>query len=95
MAYFPTRYIIFYQSLGALHHFLSIEVTRTRHRLILSQARYSRELLDRASMGECKPIATPMPTKGRSTSSTAPYCNPTHYWRLVGGPSRDQIFPIV
>ncbi|XP_041004069.1 uncharacterized mitochondrial protein AtMg00810-like [Juglans microcarpa x Juglans regia] len=71
--------------MGALHHFLGIEVTRDSQGLTLSQGRYARELLDRASMGECKPIATPMPIKGRTHASTTAYCNPTYNRKLVGG----------
>lgn len=77
----------FLKTWGSLHHFLSIKVHRTTQGLTLSQACYTRELQDHASMGEWKPTATPnpMPSKGWTTSSTEPYCDPTHYRRLVGG----------
>jgi hypothetical protein len=41
--------------LGALHHFLSIVVTRSSDGLFLSQLQYAIELLQRAGMAECHP----------------------------------------
>ena len=74
------------KDLGFLHHFLGIEVHRIPTGLFLSQHRYALDLLERASMSSCKPISTPMPSKGQHL----PNCNelypdPTHYRSIVGG----------
>ena len=74
------------KDLGFLHHFLGIEVHRIPTGLFLSQHRYALDLLERALMSFCKPISTPMPSKGQHL----PNCNelypdPTHYRSIVGG----------
>ena len=52
------------KDLGFLHNFLGIEVHQSTQGLFLSQTRYALEHLDRAAMTSCKPISTPMPSKG-------------------------------
>ncbi|KAF7142376.1 hypothetical protein RHSIM_Rhsim05G0026100 [Rhododendron simsii] len=48
------------KDLGYLHYFLGIEVHRFSGGLLLNQKKYAAELLDRAHMGNCKPLSTPM-----------------------------------
>lgn len=51
------------KDIGDLHFFLGIHVTRTPFGFFLSQAKYAEDLLDRASMTNCKPISTPLDNK--------------------------------
>ena len=74
------------KDLGFLHHFLGIEVHRLPMGLFLSQHRYALDLLERASMSSCKPMSTPMPSKGRQLPTCDElYPDPTHYRSIVGG----------
>lgn len=74
------------KDLGFLHHFLCIEVHQTTYGLILSQTHFALDLLDHGGMRSCKPIYTPMPSKGRQLlTSIELYPNPTHYRTLVCG----------
>lgn len=43
------------KDLGLLHHFLGIEVTRNSIGLFLSQTKYTKDLLSRTLMPDCKP----------------------------------------
>lgn len=52
--------------LGDLHHFLGISVQRTPDGLHLSQRQYAVDLLQRAGMAECHPMATPVDTQGQA-----------------------------
>jgi hypothetical protein len=45
------------KDMGPVHHFLGIGVRRTRNGFFLSQAQYAKDLLERASMANCKPVA--------------------------------------
>jgi hypothetical protein len=49
--------------LGALHHFLGVNVHRTSTGLFLSQRQYALDLLERANMSNCNPTSTPIDTK--------------------------------
>lgn len=74
------------KDLGFPHHFLCIEVQQTTYGLILSQTRFALDLPDHGGMRSCKPIYTPMPSKGRHLlTSIELYPNPTHYHSLVCG----------
>jgi hypothetical protein len=48
------------KNLGDLHFFLGIEVTKIADGILLSQSKYARELLQRASMKSCKAVHTPL-----------------------------------
>ncbi|XP_057481937.1 uncharacterized mitochondrial protein AtMg00810-like [Actinidia eriantha] len=48
------------KELGQLKHFLGLEVDRTQEGIFLCQQKYSKDLLKRFGMLECKPISTPM-----------------------------------
>jgi hypothetical protein len=48
------------KDLGALHFFLGIEVQRTAHGLLLTQAKYAHDLLAKVGMLACKPAPTPL-----------------------------------
>jgi len=48
------------KKLGQLKHFLGLEIDYTHEGLVLHQKRYSRDLLKKFGMVNCKPISTPM-----------------------------------
>jgi hypothetical protein len=71
--------------LGALHHFLGVNVLRTDRGLFLSQQQYALELLDRANMKNCNPISTPIDTKCKLSSQDGrPVSDASLYRSLVG-----------
>ncbi|XP_019191784.1 PREDICTED: uncharacterized protein LOC109186308 [Ipomoea nil] len=72
------------RDLGAPSFFLGIETIKTGGTLLLSQRRYMRDLLKRAGMTECKPLATPAAVTQAVSLATQPFENPTQYQRLVG-----------
>jgi hypothetical protein len=47
------------KDLGSLHYFLDIEVHKVTDGIILSQEKYATDLLQRTSMGSCKPVSSP------------------------------------
>jgi hypothetical protein len=48
------------KDLGPLHYFLGIEVQPLHDGLILTQAKYAAELLEKAGMSDCKSAPTPL-----------------------------------
>ena len=48
------------KELGELKHFLGLEVERAKEGLFLGQQKYSKDLLQRYGMLECKPFSSPM-----------------------------------
>ncbi|XP_019153734.1 PREDICTED: uncharacterized protein LOC109150298 [Ipomoea nil] len=72
------------RDLGTPIFFLGIETLNQDGSLMLSQRRYMTDLLNRAGMTDCKPLATPASVTQSVTPSTQPYENPTQYRRLVG-----------
>lgn len=74
------------KDLGQLHYFLGIEATRTSTELFLCQTKYALDLLSRANMIDCKPIATPLSLKPVILARDAVLLpNPMNYRSLVGG----------
>lgn len=71
--------------LGPLSYFLGIAATRTSSSLFLSQQKYAQEILERAGMSDCKPIATPVDIGSKlSATSGSPISTPTLYRSLAG-----------
>lgn len=58
------------KDLGPPSHFLGVEIIPTASGLFLTQHHYIRDLLQRANMGDSKPVSTPMATS--FSSSTVP-----------------------
>ncbi|XP_071681771.1 uncharacterized mitochondrial protein AtMg00810-like [Lolium perenne] len=56
------------KDLGRLHYFLGVEVSPRAAGLTMTQKKYSLELLQRAGMLKCKPIATPMSSTDKLTA---------------------------
>jgi hypothetical protein len=76
------------KDLGEIHYFLGIEVTRTQQGMVLSQRKYSEDLLKRASMQNCKEVTTPLSTSERLLAHTGEKLEPidsTNYRSLVRG----------
>ncbi|XP_072149133.1 retrovirus-related Pol polyprotein from transposon RE2 isoform X2 [Setaria viridis] len=48
------------KDLGELHYFLGIEVSKINNGILLSQSKYSNDILKRTSMVNCKPCSTPI-----------------------------------
>ncbi|XP_022014422.1 uncharacterized mitochondrial protein AtMg00810-like [Helianthus annuus] len=73
------------KDLGPLSYFLGITVTRTGSQMFLSQQSYALDIVNRAGMATCNPVATPVDTKPKlGTTSSVPFDNPTLYRSLAG-----------
>ncbi|XP_021979971.1 uncharacterized mitochondrial protein AtMg00810-like [Helianthus annuus] len=73
------------KDLGPLSYFLGITVTRTGSQMFLLQQSYALDIVNRAGMATCNPVATPVDTKPKlSTTSSVPFDNPTLYRSLAG-----------
>lgn len=71
-------------NLGSLNYFLRIGIILTPSYLLLTQKKYAQKFLECASMGNCKPTATPMDTKFKlSADSGPPVRDPTSYHSLA------------
>ena len=57
------------KDMGPVSYFLGIDVQRNREGFLLSQSSYALDVLDRAGMSNCKPIATPAETSSKASSS--------------------------
>nr|XP_016489332.1 PREDICTED: uncharacterized protein LOC107809250 [Nicotiana tabacum] len=70
--------------LGPLHYFLGIHVTKTSNGLHLSQRKYARDLLSRASLLGCKPVHSPTSGSRPSASEGDLLSDPSEYRSFVG-----------
>ncbi|KAJ9566714.1 hypothetical protein OSB04_002680 [Centaurea solstitialis] len=81
--------------LGALHHFLGITATRDEHGLFLSQASYTCDILQRASIASCKPSTTLVDTSTKlSATASEPLVDGTIYRTLAGALQYLTLMPI-
>jgi hypothetical protein len=60
------------KDLSELHHFLGITMESRSQGLFLHQHQYIVDILDRASMADCKPCTTPVDTQGKASSNDGP-----------------------
>ena len=72
------------KDLGSLHYFLGIQVQPFVDGIFLSQQKYAREILARASMIGCKPIGTPFAQKLKLQHEGGPLVDATNYRSIVG-----------
>ncbi|KAJ0601018.1 putative RNA-directed DNA polymerase [Helianthus annuus] len=73
------------KELGPLNYFLGINVTHTGDKLFLSQHSYALDIIARAGMQTCNPVATPVNTKSKlSAIFSEPFHNSTLYRSLAG-----------
>jgi len=57
------------KDMGQVHHFLDISVRRNREGFFLSQGQYAEEILERAGMKNCNPVATPADTRQKASTT--------------------------
>lgn len=72
------------KDLGRLSYFLGLEVSYPDAGLFLSQAKYARDILDRANLLDSKPVSTPLAPGVTFTTKGTPFSDPTLYRSLVG-----------
>jgi hypothetical protein len=72
---------------GMMHYFLELEVSQRTDEILLSQGKYTIEILKKFEMTNCKPMATPMVMnlkKLSETSSNSGKIDPHLYRHLIG-----------
>jgi hypothetical protein len=73
------------KDMGPLKSILGIAISRSSSRFFLTQAAYAKEILERARMSNCMPVATPVDTKAKLPAAEgAKVGNPTTYRSLAG-----------
>lgn len=75
------------KDLGLMYYFLRLEVWQRPNEIILSQGKYTIDILKRFGMMDCKPISTPMETNLKKLSISATnsnFANPSEYRELIG-----------
>lgn len=75
------------KDLGDLHYFLGMEVTKSnsRNNLLLTQRKYTLQLLEKTTMLECNPSSTPVESGPRVSIHTGELlANPSDYRSIVG-----------
>jgi len=72
------------RDMGALNFFLGIDVKRTKEGFYLTQDRYAEDILERAGMTSCKPVATPIDAKGK-LATDGPVVDDAHSYRSLAG----------
>ncbi|XP_021802355.1 uncharacterized protein LOC110746443 [Prunus avium] len=73
------------KDLGRLHYFLGVEVTYHTDSLHLTQNKYTVDFLKRINLLDCKPVSTPMASKGTlSRTDGTKLADPTLYRHIVG-----------
>lgn len=71
------------KDLGELHHFLGMRVQHNGASLLLSQRQYMLEILECASMAECKAYSTPVDTNPKLSDSCPPVQDALDFQSLV------------
>jgi hypothetical protein len=72
------------RDMGTLSFFLGIDIKRTKDGFYLTQDRYAEEILERAGMANCKPIATPIDAKGKLAADGVAVDDAHAYHSLAG-----------
>jgi histone deacetylase 1/2 len=75
------------KDLGELHYFLGIEVNKVRNRILLTQQKYTSDLLHRVGMTNCKQMSTPMSSTDKLSIHDGDPLGPTdttEYRSIVG-----------
>jgi hypothetical protein len=65
------KYAFAIKDLGPVSYFLGVEMQRNRDGFLLSQSSYALDVLERAGMTNCKPVATPAETISKASTSDA------------------------
>jgi hypothetical protein len=70
--------------LGPLHHFLGVSVQHQVNMIFLTQCQFALDILERASMVDCKPVSTPVDTQAKVSTESGPLvADPTHFRSLA------------
>lgn len=70
---------------GKLHYFLGVKADFVNGGIFLSQQSYAKDIIQRAGMKECKPIATPVDLQSKLKAEEGERIpDPTQYRRLAG-----------
>jgi hypothetical protein len=75
------------KDLGMMHYFLGLEVWQRTNEILLSQEKYTMEILKKFGMTDCKPMPTPMVMnlkKLSKNSSASAEIDPHLYRQLIG-----------
>uniref|UniRef100_A0A2N9F8S5 Reverse transcriptase Ty1/copia-type domain-containing protein n=1 Tax=Fagus sylvatica TaxID=28930 RepID=A0A2N9F8S5_FAGSY len=72
------------KDLGPLNYFLGVQVSHFAGGLFLSQHKYAKEILAKASMTDCKPIGTPLAQKHHLQLEGGSLVDATNYRSIVG-----------
>ena len=81
---FLSQYFKF-KDLGVPKYFLGVEIARNKKGILISQRKYTMDLLRDTGMLGCKPSAVPMdPLKKLRLDSGKPMKDPSKYRRLIG-----------
>lgn len=73
------------KDLGLLHYFLGLEVTYIPQGIVLSQRKFTKELLTDMVMLHCKPACTSLPMNTHfTTTDGTPHPDPTLYRNIIG-----------
>jgi hypothetical protein len=73
------------KDMGPIKHFLGITVRRSAEGFFLTQCSYAEELLERAGMSNCKPVATPADTNGKVSASEGNLLADATTYRSIAG----------
>jgi hypothetical protein len=68
-----------------LHYFLGIHVHRSTSGFFLQQAKYAKDILDRAGMLNCKSSPTPVGTSPKSSATTGELAHDASFYRSITG----------
>lgn len=75
------------KDLGDLHYFLGIEVKQVKDGILLTQEKYTTDILRRVGLQNCKPVSTPISTSEKLTIESGEALGPedaTNYRSVVG-----------
>lgn len=75
------------KDLKYMHYFLGLEVWQRPNEIILSQGKYTIDILKRFGMMDCKSLSTPMETnfqKLKEVAASSDLVDPTKYRQLIG-----------
>jgi hypothetical protein len=73
------------KDLGEIHYCLGLEIWREDNKTMVTQSKYTREILERFNMNECKTVSTPLEHNAKLSSvDETKEANGTLYRQLVG-----------
>jgi hypothetical protein len=73
------------KDMGNLKYFLGIDIRRTANGFYLSQANYVDDILERAGMSNCKPVATPADTRPKTSMTDGKPIADASFYRSMAG----------